>query len=457
MAKQKAIYGILSSLAIAAVLAAGCGKHATPPTATSRATPTPTAPATMPPGLDKIQHFVFIMQENKSFDHYFGTYPGADGIPQGVALKDPNDGTMVTPYHSTNYIDFDAPHDRSNALSCIDGGKMDGFMNEAWKRYALSVNPSEEPGFNPKEVMNYHDYHEIPNYWNYAHLYVLQDAMFSSVAAYSLPVHLYMIAAQSGGYTGETQPFPYRFDFPEITELLQNQKITWNYYVTSGDDIDAEGNAIEPESLQQTNPNRFTLWNPLPAFPKIENDPAQRVRLVDTAQFYKDAHSGNLPQVSWICPSLSSDLKGSKLSDHPLFKGDIRKPMAYVTGLVNAIMQGPDWDSTAIFVAWDDWGGFYDHVPPPFVDEYGFGIRVPGLVISPYAKQNYIDHNTYSFDSWLKIVEERFGVEPMTARDKYADDMMNSFDFTQKPRPPVLLSATVEGSSYPQPLQNIEH
>jgi phospholipase C len=170
------------------------------------------------------------------------------------------------------------------------------------------------------------------------------------------------------------------------------------------------------------------------------------------AQFYKDASSGNLPSVSWICPYL-----GSQLSDHAAFKGDIREPMAYVTGLINAVMNGPDWDSTAIFVSWDDWGGFYDNVPPPFVDEYGYGIRVPSLVISPYAKEDYIDHNTCSFDSWLKLVEERFGVTPMTARDKEADDMLNSFDFTQKPRQPILLLATMQGSPYPQPLQTIHH
>jgi phospholipase C len=420
----------------------------TTPPVTLKTTAKPPEPA----GINKIDHFVFIMEENKSFDHYFGTYPGANGIPVGVALINPTDNSTVVPYHSTADVDFDAPHDRSNALADIDGGKMDGFLSQAWKRYALSVSPSEQPGYNPKEVMSYHDYNEIPNYWNYANLYVLQDAMFSSVAAYSLAVHLYMIAAQSGGYTGETQPYPYRFDFPEITELLQKANVTWNYYTTSGNVTDSNGEAIEPIDMQQTNPNQYTLWNPLPAFPKVENDLSQRVRLVDTAQFYQDAKTGNLPSVSYICPYL-----GSQLSDHPAFKGGMREPMAYVTGLVNAVMSGPDWNTSAIFIAWDDWGGYYDHVPPPFVDEYGFGIRVPGLVISPYAKQNFVDHNTYSFDSWLRLVEERFGVEPMTERDKWADDMQNSFDFTQQPRAPVFLSATANGTAYPVPLQVIQH
>jgi phospholipase C len=131
--------------------------------------------------------------------------------------------------------------------------------------------------------------------------------------------------------------------------------------------------------------------------------------------------------------------------------------MLYVTGLVNSIMQGPEWSSTAIFISWDDWGGFYDHVTPPQVDQYGFGIRVPGLVISPYAKENYIDDNTYSFESWLKIVEERFDVHPMTARDTNAADMLNDFDFSQQPRSPIILSATDDGSAYPQSLQTIAY
>ena len=324
---------------VALLIVSGCTPQKTTTTTTTKT-------AT---GINKINHFVFIMEENKSFDHYFGTYPGAYGIPAGVTLKDPTDGTIVTPYHSTNYVDFDAPHDHSNAVADIDAGKMDGFLNEAYKRYALSVTPSLTPGDNPKEVMGYHDYHEIPNYWDYAGLYVLQDQMFSSVAAYSLSVHLYMLAAQSGGYLGEPQPYPTRFDFPEITELLQNDQVTWNYYVTSGNSVDANGQAIEPAATQNTNPNNYTLWNPLPAFPKVENDPAQRVRLVDTAQFYQDAQSGNLPSVSWICPYL-----GSQLSDHPAFTKDIREPMAYVTGLINAVENGPDWDNTAIFVSWDD-------------------------------------------------------------------------------------------------------
>jgi phospholipase C len=407
----------------------------------------------IPAGLDNIQHFVFIMQENRSFDHYFGTYPGADGFPAGTALQDPKDGTIVTPFHNVYDVDFDAVHDWSDAVADIDGGKMDGFMKQAYATYALSVKPTTEPGYDPKGVMAYHDYHEIPNYWDYAQLYVLQDHMFESAASYSLVSHLYMLAAQSGGYLDSyNSPRPTEYDFPEITELLQAKNFSWYYYVTTGLAPDDSGRAIGTLEDQAKAPNVYTLWNPLPAFPAVENDFSQRVRLVDTAQFYSDARAGNLPDVSWITPNFLNPL-----SEHPGLKGDVRSGMAYVTGLINAVMQGPDWNSTAIFVSWDDWGGFYDHVVPPTVDQYGYGLRVPAFVVSPYAKQDYIDHSTYSFDSWLKLVEERFGLQPMTAREPQALDMRATFDFTQKPRTPVMLNPTLLGSVYPQTLQVIEH
>ena len=129
--------------------------------------------------------------------------------------------------------------------------------------------------------------------------------------------------------------------------------------------------------------------------------------------------------------------------------------MDYVTGLVNAVMNSPQWNSTAIFIAWDDWGGFYDHVDPPKVDQYGLGIRVPGLVVSPYARQGYVDHKTYSFESWLRIIEERFGARPMTGRDNTANDMTDAFDFTEQPRSPVLMNP--KGSPYPLTLQSVAH
>jgi phospholipase C len=368
---------------------------------------------------------------------------------------------MVPSYHDTNDVNRGGPHIWSNAQGDIDGGKMDGFLVQSYKGVGpLAVpptqnfNPNYTPGREPRDVMGYHDWHEISNYWSYAKLYVLQDRMFESVASYSLPAHLYMLAAQSGGYlggfvNGRFQPKPTTYDFPEITELLTSGKIDWKYYVTAGTIPDNEdGQVVGTPTQQQQAPKKYTLWNPLPAFPAVRGDPQQWNRLVATDEFYSDCKNGTLPQVSWVIPS-------GAVSEHP--PSGVREGMAYVTGLVNAVMASPDWDHTAIFIAWDDWGGFYDHVVPPKVDAVGYGIRVPGLVISPYARQGYVDHNTYSFESWLKIVEQRYGVASMTARDRAAADMLAAFDFTQKPRAPVPLAATTDGSPYPPQPQTIAH
>ena len=408
-----------------------------------------------PPGLEKIQHFVFIMQENRSFDHYFGTYPNVDGIPPNVCESAPALTDCVKTFHDTNDVNRGGPHGWNNAHGSIDNGLMDGFVGQSLQgksgagvEACKPPNPQCTPGKDPRDVMGWHDWNELPNYWSYANLYVLQDRMFESVASYSLPAHLYMLAAQSGGYVASAgQAKPTTYNFPEITELLQSGKIDWKYYVTSGNSPDTEdGEVVGSQSQQQQAPDKYTLWNPLPAFPAVKNDPAQFSRLVDVTQLYIDAKNGALPQVSWVIPS-------GAVSEHP--PGGLKAGQAYVTGAINAIMQGPNWNTTAIFVSWDDWGGFYDHVNPPQVDQYGLGIRVPGLVISPYARQGFVDHKTYSFESWLRIVEERFGVTPMTARDSTAGDMIDSFDFTQTPRPPMVLK--VEGDKYPPVLQTLAH
>ncbi len=258
--------------------------------AASPASSSSPASASMPAGLEKIQHFVFIMQENRSFDHYFGTYPGANGIPQGVAEKDPKDGKMVTPFHDTSDINRGGPHDWDNAQGAINNGKMDGYLNESYKAEnpnGVFANPLVAAGKDPKDVMGYHDYHEIPNYWNYARLYVLQDAMFESVASYSLPAHLYMLAAQSGGYYSMTgQAMPSTYNFPEITELLTSGKVDWKYYVTAGTEPDTEdAHVVGSPSQEQQEPGKYSYWNPLPAFSHIQNNPSERNRLQGTAQF----------------------------------------------------------------------------------------------------------------------------------------------------------------------------
>jgi phospholipase C len=294
--------------------------------------------------------------------------------------------------------------------------------------------------------MGWHDWREIPNYWTYASQFVLQDHFFAASLGFTLPNRLFGLTGQSGGLTDTRRPGSTDFNFPSILDSLDAAKIDWTYYVTTERVIDpADGQVALSLDAPSRLPSDFSYFNPLPAFREVKSDPTRFVRLVDTADFYDDARAGRLPAVSWIAPS-------ADLSEHP--PHSIRTGMAYVTGLVNAIMEGPDWNTTAIFISYDEWGGFYDHVPPPVVDGEGFGLRVPGIIISPYARSGYVDHRVYSSASWLKIVEDRFGLPPLTTRDASAASMLEAFDFDQPPRSPLILAATTAGSPYRGPTKS---
>jgi phospholipase C len=185
--------------------------------------------------------------------------------------------------------------------------------------------------------------------------------------------------------------------------------------------------------------------NPLPYFDTVKQD-HQLDQIQDVGNFYAAAKQGKLPAVSWVIPSLA-------FSEHP--PKSLRLGQSYVASLVNTIMTGPEWDSTAIFITWDEWGGFYDHVVPPKVDDAGYGIRVPGLVISPYAKKHFIDHQTLSFDAYVKFIEDDFlssqRLDPQTdgrpdprptVRENVPilGDLRKDFDFSQPPRRPFLVA-----------------
>jgi phospholipase C len=179
------------------------------------------------------------------------------------------------------------------------------------------------------------------------------------------------------------------------------------------------------------NPKQFSLWNPLPGFKTIRDDAGEMARLADLKEYFSDLQKGTLPAVSWIIPDYQD-------SEHPVaLPAD---GMWYVTKLVNALMASPYWKDSVIFLTWDDYGGFYDHVPPPEMDAYGLGPRVPMLVISPYAKPGYISPYTYEFCSVLKFVEERWKLRHLTARDHWANDMRDCFDFDQEPTAPLSIS-----------------
>jgi phospholipase C len=281
----------------------------------------------------------------------------------------------------------------------------------------LSAPPSEPTPAWVNNTLSYYDWHEIPNYWDYARRFTLCDNFFSSLAGPSEPNQLYTVAAQSGGLVNN----PPRniagqdgvYTFPTMAELLEKSGVTWKYYD------------------EKPNPRKHTLWNPMPGFKSFQNSPELMSHLVGLSQFYQDAKSGQLPQVCWIVPTAMD-------SEHP--PADSARGMRHVTDLVNAIMSGPDWKDTVIIVTWDDYGGFYDHVPPPMVDQYGYGPRVPCLVISPYARQGRISHDAFDFTSPLKLIEEKFGLAPLATRDASASDMLSCFDFRQKPLAPDIIT-----------------
>jgi phospholipase C len=426
-------------------------------------------------GIHKIRHVVIIMQENRSFDSYFGTYPGADGIPMRdgkptVCVPDLRRHVCVRPYHDAADRNEGGPHGHGNAMGDIAGGKLDGFIAEAelgrehyCREHVDDPRCSNTPS--APDVMGYHDWHEIPNYWDYARHFVLQDHMFESDTSWSLPSHLYLVSGWSArctdkgdplschsavqdpgsppGEPGNTTGRPPDYAWTDLTWLLHRYGVSWGYYVAKGDQPDCGDDAMfcAPVPQDATTPG---IWNPLPWFDTVRQD-GQLSDVRPLAEFFKEAKAGTLPSVSWITPAQA-------VSDHP--PALITAGQAYVTGLINTIMHSPDWGSTAIFLAWDDWGGFYDHVSPPAVDGQGYGLRVPALVISPYAKKGYVDHQTLSFDAYLKFIEDDFlhgqRIDPQTdgrpdPRPDVREDarilgsLESDFDFDQKPRPAVIL------------------
>ena len=414
-----------------------------------------------------IQHIVFIIKENRSFDEYFGTFPGADGAITGVCGTCGPGGTPeiltlgVTPDRTcVGTTCYNPGHQYRDAQLAVDGGRMDGFNLES---YGTVVMPDGA-------LLPYTQMGEagIPNYWSYAQHFTLADHMFSSMNGPSMPNHLYLVAATSTGVftkSGLTlsaidtpsdasdpksqdwgcdsdsdtvvavmdsnglitgQPGGPAAQFPcldptaqTIVDSLQSNNISWRYYAPGGSAVTGPANA--PGGYQ---------WNTLDEVNHIRNGPLWTPNYIapDT-QFVSDAAQGNLPAVSWLVTG--------EASEHPYNSTCLGEN--WTVQQINAIMNGPDWATTAIFLTWDDWGGFYDHVPPPGIDKLGLGMRVPLLIISPYAKPGNISKTQYEFASFLAFVEKRFGLSSLTNRDATANDMEDSFDFTQQPLPPFLL------------------
>ncbi len=386
-------------LALAATLV-GCGSGGVPPVKA------PLLPLKQAAAGSPITHVVIIMQENRSFDNLFNGFPGADTVQTGVLQ---GRTVPLLPRPLKDSLDLD--HSHKAWWRDWDNGKLDGFNSKAYSYVPES---------------------DVDAYWRLAAQYTIGDRMFQSNTGPSFVAHQYMIAGQSGnadenpsggiwgcdakddsrvaliGPNGTDLPGVYPcFDYPTMADLLDANQISWRYYAPGSTD-------------------GFFIISAFQAIRHIRfgSDWVGKVISPET-EVLKDIQNGQLAQVTWIVPSWSH-------SDHP---GSGDEGPDWVTSIVNAIGQSKFWDSTAIFISWDDWGGWYDHVDPPQIDQMGLGFRVPVLVISPYAKHGYVSHQTHEASGFLTYIEHNFALSNLGARDAVAANFADCFDYTQPPQP----------------------
>ena len=380
-----------------------------------------------------IKHIVIMVKENRTFDDLFGTFPGADGA---TTYKDPQGKTHKL-NHQPDRLVFDIAHEHSSFLTAYDHGKMDGFS-----KLPGAMQPVNGKLVDVADSQFYQS--DIPNYWQYAQTFTLPDHFFYPIQGPSFPNHLFSIAATDDdvdanptgnnnktntwgcddpkGTTVEerhsngkvTHVFPCFSDFQSMGDLLSAQNISWKTYSPG----------VNKGGYQ---------WNAYDAIQDIRETGQWKQHFANYKQFISDAAADTLPTVSWL-------VQPANVSDHPITS--VCAGENWTVQQINAIMQNKAvWNSTAIFLTWDDFGGFYDHVVPPKGPnakiEYAF--RAPLIIISPYAKPHYVDHTQYSFPSMLKFTEKVLGLPSLGGLDKNASDMFNAFNFKQQPLPPLVL------------------
>lgn len=361
-----------------------------------------------------IEHFIFLMQENHSFDNYFGTYPGANGIPDGTCMPvDPFDEEStecIEPYHIGDLdVKMDDPdHSEATHKLQYNDGLMNGFV--------YSLNKRNQDG---RLAMGYYDDRDLPFHWNIADNYVLFDNFFSSAAGGSTINHNYWVAAAPGLEQGRSAQ-EVLAETTTIFDVLQEKGISWKFYVQN----------YEPNLTYRTideypaNRSSQVIWVPLLNIDRFLDDPELNGHIVDLDTYFADLAEGTLPAVAFMVPSGPSE--------HP--PSSLLSGQRFIKILIQSLMQSDYWDKSAFMWSYDDWGGWYDHVPPPQVDEDGYGFRVPALLVSAYAKKGFIDSTQLDYTSALKFIEENWGLEPLAERDAAANSISNAFNFDAPPR-----------------------
>lgn len=394
------LLGLVAMLSVN-VMPAGASDIAAPAESLSTTTP--------------IKHFVALMQENHSFDNYFGSYPGADGVPSGTCMPDLSAGrkTCVKPFHVGGKSVVDLGHNQGIFQAEVNSGKMNGFVSAFDSQKGVG-----------NLAMGYYDARDLPYYWNIANNYVLFDRLFTSAAGGSVWNHMFWLTGTPGNPKSDAL-LAGGFDaVPTILDRLQQAGVSWKFYVQN----------YKPNVTFRTpgtgDQGSQIVWVPPLDYNRFLDDPALHSHIVDMSEYYKDLARGTLPAVSYLVPSGASE--------HP--PGNIQAGETFVRTLITSLMRSSAWDSSAFMWTYDDWGGWYDHVLPPKVDRWGYGFRSPALLVSPYAKRGHVDHTTLDFTSELKFIEQNWRVHSLAARDAAANNITSAFDFAAAPRPPVFLN-----------------
>lgn len=363
-----------------------------------------------------IRHVVSLMQENHSFDNYFGTYPGADGIPKGTCMPytlGKKHGACARPFRIGNRAIEDINHSSKIFQAQYHRGRMDGFV----------AGLTRETGKTSAQTMGHYDDADIPYYWNVADNFTLFDRFFTSARAGSVTNHMFWMTGTPGNRNGEVIPQRGFGKLPTIFDRLEQRGISWKVYVQNYDPRITFRSKILGDRGSQI------VWVPLLDYARYIDDPRLFAHVVPIEQDYEDLRRGTLPAVSYVAPSGSSE--------HP--PGSIKAGETFVRTMINALMRSSSWSSSAFTWTYDDWGGWYDHVAPPKVDRFGYGFRAPALLVSPYSKRGYVSHKTLDFTSILKFIEDNWRLRPLASRDRRARSIADAFDFEAGPREPVFL------------------
>lgn len=366
-----------------------------------------------------INHLIVVMQQNHTYDNYFGTYPRGEDIPADtcvpVSLSSPTNTSCIKPFYIGEYPLSDLSHGSHTFEEQYNGGHMNGFIDAQNRR-----------NLDGRLAMAHFDDNEISYYWNLADEFVLFDRYFSSAHNGSIMNRLFWTTGTPGDGTNNIPTNGYG-DIITIFDRLEERGISWKFYINNYDP-----NLNYRSLAEMTYLPPQVQWVPLLGFDRFLDDTELSSRIVDLDEYYQDLNNGTLPAVSYVL------LLGA--TEHPI--SDVTLGQRVTRTMIQALMQSKAWDSSAFFITYDDWGGWYDHIPPPQVDEYGLGFRVPTILVSAYARKGHIDHTQLEHTSFLKFIEENWGIPPLATRDAQANNFLSAFDFASQPRPPEFITSS---------------